>query len=130
MLVGETSIIYARLESTAVDIVGFFRKGYRTGYYCHDLLNPSDVLNDLEEVMKYDPEGLLPVVQRFGCAVLLRNDIAHSVPCGGKKAPGAEAPISSSVVVAFIVLPPSHAARLRACIRRASSGFERGCDEI
>lgn len=84
LLVGETNIIYARLESTVVDIVGFFRKGYRTGYYCYDLLNPSDVLKDLREVSQWDPEGFEPVVIGFEQAVFLRNALAHSVPCAGK----------------------------------------------
>ena len=84
LLVGETSIIYARPESTVVDIVGFFKKGYRTGYYCHELLNPSDVLNDLKEVSEYDPQAFEPIVQGFDRSVLLRNALAHSVPCGGE----------------------------------------------
>lgn len=83
LLLGEAQIIYARFESTIVDIIGFHKKNYRTGYYCKDMLMPRDLLADLQTIGKTeDKEQLLNIREGFQKAVELRNALDHAVPCG------------------------------------------------
>lgn len=84
LLVGATVMMYARFESTVVDIIGFYEKGYRSGYYCKDMLMPSNLISDLSKIGKpEDKEDLKGILEGFREAVNLRNAISHSVPCGG-----------------------------------------------
>lgn len=84
LLVGATVITYSRFESTVIDIIGFYRKGYRSAYYCKEVLMPRHVISDLSEIGKpEDKENIGKVLKGFKDAVNLRNAIAHSVPCGG-----------------------------------------------
>lgn len=83
-LVGVTQIVYARFESTIVDIIGFHKKGFRHGYYLRDQLNPSDLLDDLEEIgSSEDRQKLDSICSGFRQAVNLRNALDHAVTCGG-----------------------------------------------
>lgn len=84
LLVGMVMIIYSRFESTVVDITGFHKKGYRSGYYCREILMPRHLLSDLSGIGKSeDREVIEKVFEGFGRAVKLRNAIDHSVPCYG-----------------------------------------------
>ena len=84
LLVGTTMITYSRFESTVVDIIGFYRKGYRSGYYCKEILMPRDLISDLAKIGKSeDGEDIEKILEGFRKAVNLRNAIGHSVPCGG-----------------------------------------------
>lgn len=84
-LVGVTQIVYARFESTIVDIIGFHKKGFRHGYYLRDQLNPSDLLHDLDEIGKPEDRAAIASIRvGFQKAVYLRNAMDHSVTCGGR----------------------------------------------
>ena len=85
-LVGVAHIVYARFESTVVDIIGFYKKSYRANYYCKEMLNPSDIVKDLESITEIkDKEVLSSISKKFEQSTLLRNALSHSVPCGGSK---------------------------------------------
>lgn len=85
LLVGEAMIIYARYEGTIVDIISFYKCGYREGYYCHEMLQPSNLVSDLKSINDKKYFGIISnLAENFQQAVYLRNAICHSVTCGGK----------------------------------------------
>lgn len=85
LLVGEVMIIYARYEGTIVDIISFYKNGYREGYYCHEMLQPSNLVSDLKSISdKKYPGVISSLADNFQQAVYIRNAICHSVTCGGK----------------------------------------------
>lgn len=88
LLLGEFQIVYARFELTIVDIIEFYKKGYRNGYYIREMLMPSNLIDDLDEVIVglediEDNDALSRIKDGFKKSVNLRNAIDHSVMCWG-----------------------------------------------